>query len=165
MGKLKKRYKVQGDTRNTFIGIELDLVIENDEIGESVEVLGGTFEITQNGKVLVLSSPEWVLTLQDITPSSETEPTKLKINETIDIFFDTKEIDVRVECTYEELFYFLQNEWKMAGALAAEPFPFDYSERLKLFTMNNEWNFSKDNGIKYVRKGSFSRNNKDGRSM
>ena len=83
----KKKYKVMGDTKNIFLGIELDLVIENEEIGTEVNVLGGTFKITQNGKILVLSEPDWVLTLQDITLVAEKEKPKLVINQNIDISF------------------------------------------------------------------------------
>ncbi len=161
----KKKYKVMGDTKNTFLDIELDLVIEDETLGTEVNVLGGTFKITQNGNILVLAEPEWVLTLQDITPAPVVVKPKLEVNKTYDIFFGPKEIDVRIECTYEELFYALQQEWKMAGVLAAEVLPFDYTERLKLFTFKNGWGFSKENGIKYIRNGSFTRISEDGRSI
>jgi hypothetical protein len=154
---MKKKYKVQGDTKNTFMNIELDLVLETEELGTSVNVLGGTFKITQNGKILVLSDPEWVLTLMDVTPPAVVEKPKLEINKTIDIFFgDEKKIDVQVDCTYEEVFYFLQNEWKQAGALSATILPCDYTERLKLFTFFDHWNFT-PSSLKFLKEGSFVR--------
>ena len=44
----KKKYKVMGDTKNTFLNIDLELVIEDDAIGTIINVLGGSFKITQN---------------------------------------------------------------------------------------------------------------------
>lgn len=159
-----KKFKVQGDTKNTFMDIELDLVIEDDSIGAPCNVLGGEFIISQNGKILVLTNPDWVLTLMDITPEPEIEKPKLEINKTVEIFFETKEIQVKTDCSYEELFYFLQNEWKMAGALMSIPLPCDYTERFKLFTFFDEWNFM-EGSLKHLSGGSYSRKTKDGRNI
>lgn len=162
---MAKRYKVEGDTKNTFLGIELDLVLDDETIGSDVNVLGGSFKITQNGKILVLAEPDWVLTLMDVTPPPpEPEKPKLEVNKTFEIYFGTKEIEVKIDCTYEELYYALEQEWKMAGALSAEKLPCDYSERLKLFTFFRDWNFA-DGSLKHMKQGSFSRKNMNGRNI
>jgi hypothetical protein len=160
----KKRYKIMCDTKNTFLDIELDLVLDDDTIGTTVNVLGGTFKITQNGKILVLVEPDWCLTLMDVTPVPEVKKPKLVINETLEIFFKTKEIQVKTSCTYEELFYVLQDEWKLAGVLMTESLPFDYSERLKLFTFTNDWRFA-EGSLPFMKNGSFSRKNSMGRNI
>jgi len=160
----KKRYKVMGDTKNTFLDIELDLVLETEEIGSTVNVLGGTFVLTQNGKILVLVEKDWCLTLMDVTPVEEKVSPKLIINDTLEIYLETKEIAVKCKCTYEELFYALQNEWKMISTMTGTAIPFDYTERLKLFTFNNEWGFENGN-FSMMQEGSFTRFNSDGRSL
>ena len=161
---MKRKFKVQGDSKNTFMDIELDLVLENDDIGAPCNVLGGSFIITQNGPILVLVDKDWCLTLQDITPIPEKVVPKLIINETLEIFLKPKEISVKCKCTYEELFYALKDEWKMLEVMTGIPIPFDYSERLQLFTFKESWGF-KDNNFDNVSGGSFSRINEQGRSI
>ncbi len=161
----KKKYKVMGDTKDNFLGIEFDLVIENDDIGNVINVLGGTFTITQNGQILVLSEPKWVLTLQDITPVPVLEKPKLVINETVEIFFGDKTIEVKIDTTYEELFYFLQKEWKLIkNVLTDTILPFDYSERLQLFTFKNDWGFKLGKTFSHMSGGSFAQLNAAGRN-
>lgn len=161
---MKKRYKVMGDTKNTFLSIELDLVIEDDTIGKEINVLGGNFKITQNGPILVLAEPDWVLTLQDITPEEEKVVPKLKINDTLEIFFEPKTIEVSIDCTYEELYYFLKDEWKLLSTLKnVGEFPFEYSNRLKLFTFKDDWGFA-EGSFKYLLNGSYAQINSQGRN-
>jgi hypothetical protein len=159
-----KKYKVQGDTKNSFMDIELDLVLEDDSIGASCKVLGGEFTITQNGPILVLVDKDWCLTLLDITPEPEKAVPKLIINETLEIFTETKEIAVKCKCTYEELYYALKEEWPLlqkALPLIGE-MPFDYSQRLMLFTFRDGWGFENGNyGL--LSEGSFERINSEGR--
>jgi len=161
----KRKFIVMGDTKNAFLNIEFDLVLDDDDLGTEVNVLGGTFKITQNGKILVLANPDWVLTLQDVTPEPEVEAPKLIINQTFDIFFETKEIDVRTQCTYSELYKSLENEWEGVKSLTSIAFPFKYSSDLKLFSMMDGWNFSKEHGVKNLKDGSFSRYSEDGRCI
>jgi len=159
-----KKYKVMGDTKNVFLDIEISLVIEDEAIGSTVNVLGGTFKITQNGPILVLAEPEWVLTLQDITPAPIIEKPKLIINDTVEIFFGNKTIEVKIDTTYEELFYFLQNEWKLIkNVLTDTELPFDYSERLQLFTFKNDWGFV-EGSFRHMSGGSFAQLNAAGRN-
>ncbi len=159
-----KKYKVMGDSKNAFMGIELDLVLTDDSIGADCSVLNGKFKITQNGKILVLAEKEWTLTLMDITPVPEKDVPKLVINDTLEIYFETKEIAVKCKCTYEELYYALREEWKMAGKLVMEPLPFDYSERLQLFTFKDDWGFENGN-FSLLTGGSFSRIGLNGRNI
>ena len=159
-----KKYKVMGDTKGTFLSVEFDLVLEDDTIGHDCNVLGGTFTITQNGKILVLTNPDWCLTLMDITPAPKVVVPSLAINTTLDIYFETKEIAVRCRATYKELYEFLKNEWVMAGALSASPFPLEYDEDLKLLTFKDEWGFE-EGSFKFMKEGSYSRLNVAGRNI
>ena len=155
---MQKKFKVMGDSKNTFMNIELDLIIDSEEIGDTVNVLGGSFVITQNGKILVLVDKDWCVTLMDITPVKEEiiEKPKLEINSTLEIYFETKEVAVSIDCTYKELFDALSSEWGMAGELVGESIPFEYNTELKLFTFLNEWGFQ-EGSLSHMSKGSFSR--------
>jgi len=161
---MKRKYKVQGDSKNTFMNIEIDLVLEDDSIGASCSVLGGDFTITQNGKILVLVDKDWCLTLFDITPEPEKVVPKLIINETLEIFFETKEIAVKCKATYEELYKALKEEWKLISKIKNEKFPFSYDEKLKLFTFNDSWGFEHNN-FSLMSSGSFTRINDRGMSI
>ena len=161
---MKKKYKVQGDTKNTFMNIELDLVLEDDSIGSTCDVLGGTFTITQNGPILVLVEKDWCLTLMDVTPKPKIIKPKLVINETLDLFFEPKEVRVQCKCTYGELFDALKKEWEFVGKLRPESFPFEYDSELKLFTFLNDWGFT-EGSFPNMTGGSFSRKNLLGRNI
>lgn len=177
----KRKFRVMssvGEGKDTFDGIELNLVLEDDSLGAQCNVLGGKFKITQNGKIFVLVEPEWVLTLMDITPEKVIEwghmiedPKELRFNEEIDLFFETKELKVssserlynKAGCTYKALFLALQSEWAMISKVSPEPFPFEYLEEEKIFVFNNEWKFSEFTNITLLREGSFCRKTHDGR--
>jgi len=161
---MKKTYRVDGDTKNTFNGITLELVIEDEKIGAKVNVLGGSFVITQNGKILVLSSDEWCLTLFDITPEKKEEKPKLKINENLDLFLEVKEIKVSVKCTYLELYEKLKEEWSFIQTINGEKCPFRYNDEMKLLTLENRWNLTGES-IQFLTDGSFDRKSEDGRSI
>jgi len=171
----KNKFKVVGDSKNTFMDIEFDMDNKDYNVGDTVSVLGGTFTVQQAGNILVLKEKDkqgidvWMLSIMDITEPEVTEEDeqKLKVGDTIDIYFDKKEISVRVKCTYEELFYFLQNEWKAISQLpvADKALPFEYTNRLKQFVFKNGWNFDKQYGFMYVNDGSYSRISVDGRSI
>ncbi len=163
---MKKKFKVMGDSKNTFLNVELDLVIDNEEVGADCAVLGGEFKITQNGQILSLANKDWTLTLMDITPEPELAVPKLIINETLEIYTETKEVAVKCKCTYEELYYALAAEWKALIKLlpGVGPIPFDYSERLKLFTFDNGWGFENGN-FSLLTGGSFSRKDINGRNI
>ena len=163
---MKRKFKVMGDSKNTFLNIELDLVIEDDSIGNECNVLGGKFIITQNGKILVLADKDWVLTLMDITPVENKEKPKLIINETLEIYLETKEISVKSKCTYKELYEALKEEWKIIRQLKPEigEIPFMYDDKLTLFTFKDGWGFENGN-FSMLGNGSFSRLNEDGRNI
>jgi len=161
---MQKKFKVMGDSKNTFMNIEIDLIIEDEKIGAPVNVLGGSFHITQNGAILVLVDKEWCLTLMDITPEAVKEKAKLTINENLEIYFSTKEVKVDIDCTYLELFNTLSTEWVMAGKLVGEPLPFEYNKELKLFTFKNGWGLH-DGSMRHLSEGSFARKSEDGRNI
>jgi hypothetical protein len=102
----------------------------------------------------------------DITPEEVEDKPKLEVNKTLDIFLETKEVEVRVGCTYRELYEVLMKEWGIIRQLTgnSEPIPFAYNDDLKLFTFSNGWKF-KDGSLKYMQEGSFSRYDKNGRSV
>ncbi len=160
----KKKFKVVGDSKNTFLDITLDVVTKDPEIGDTFSVLGGDFKVTQNGKIIVLVDKDWCLSIMDITPEPESIKDKLVINDTLEIFFETKEVSVKVKCTYEELFYALQKEWKLIELMGHGVMPFEYNTRLKLFTFRDGWGFENGN-FSMLSEGSFSRMSVDGRSI
>jgi len=158
------KYRVVGDSKNTFLGIELSVVVDSPKIGDSFNLLGSTFTVVQTGKILVLADKDWCLSIMDITPPKEKELSKLIINDTLEIFLDTKEVAVKVKCTYEELYYALQREWKLLAQMGHGTIPFEYSNRLRLFTFLDGWGFENDN-FSMLTEGSFTRVSPDGRSI
>jgi hypothetical protein len=158
------KYKVMSDTSAQFDGIEIDYVIDDFTIGRELKFLGEDYVLQQNGKILVLANKDRVITIMDITPPKKEEIPKLEVNKTFEIFFDTKEILVSVDCTYEELFRAVEAEWKLAGALMSQPLPLDYTERYQLLTFLDDWKFA-DGSLKHMKNGSFARKNQAGRNI
>ncbi len=163
---IKKRYRVVGDSKNTFMDVEMDVVVDDElTIGSDFVLLGGNFKLTQTGAILVLVDKEWCLSIMDITPKEVKEIPKLLINDTLEIYLETKEIEVRTKCTYEELYYVLADEWKMLRTMLNQgDLPFDYTERFKLFTFKENWNFTKGS-LAMMSGGSYTRLNNLGRSI
>ncbi len=154
-----KKYTVMssvGEGKDFMTGIEFDFVIYDDSIGNKVNCLGGAFTISQNGKIMVLTNKDWVLTIMEKDVPKEEKVRTFEVNKDYEIFFKTKTILVRNECTYEELFRSLKEEWRLAGSLIAETLPFEYNKQMKLFTFLNEWNFEGES-MMLIRDGSFSR--------
>jgi hypothetical protein len=98
----------------------------------------------------------------DVSP--EPEIPKLKINETLEIFLETKEISVKTRCTYEELYITLKREWNFIEELTDVVFPFEYYKDEKTFIMNDYWNFEGGN-FSMLSEGSFVRISTDGRNI
>ena len=176
-----KKYKVIGSSDPAFMNIEMNFVFDDISMGKTCEVFNNTFTITQTGKIIVLSSEKWVLTLLDITPEvledkwnkTITNPKDLRINHEIDIFVEKKLIKINTtdrlthtnRTTYECLYKFLKNEWKYIHSMTGVSFPFEYDHALKLFTMRDEWNFDSGNSFKHMTEGSYSRYAADGRCI
>ena len=158
------KIRVMSDSQGQFDGVELDYVVEDTNIGTKVSFLNEEFTIQQNGKILVLGNPDRVLTLMDVTPEPVLEKPKLVVNETLDVYFGTKEVRVGVECTYKELYDTLRDEWKSIEKIVAEAFPFEYDDRIKSFTFLRGWGF-KDGSLEYMREGCFSRKDETGRNI
>ena len=159
------KYKVAGSTKPEFLDIVMELDLGEPAIGDEVSVLGGTFTVTSNISVFVIANKDWVVRLQDVTPPPEPEkPKGLIVNETFDIYAETKEIDVRVDCTYEELYYAIKEEWKFAEELYGIALPVEYETRLKLFTFRDSWNFG-ESGFVHIKDGSYSRFDQYNRSI
>jgi len=158
------KYKVMSDTSNQFEGIEIDYVIDDTTIDRELKFLGEDYTLQQNGKILVLGNKDRVITIMDVTPPKVDEKPTLKVNETFEIFFGTKEIAVSVDCTYEELYRAVEAEWKVGGSLMREPLPLDYTERFSQLTFLNDWNFA-EGSLKHMKKGSYARKNAQGRNQ
>jgi len=164
---MKKKFKVVGDSKNSFNGIELDIVAPDVKVGATFHLLGSVFTVTQIGKILNLVEDgahgidTWVLSIMDVTPEVVKEDEPLTVNKDFDIYFETKEIQVRKDCTYEQLFYALHKEWKLINKIPDNgfggPLPFDYSERKRLFIFLDGWNFDKEFGFKCLHGGSYMR--------
>jgi len=157
-----KKYKITSSTKPEFEGIEIPLDIDNYIVGSNIVVLGHTFTITQSGSIIVLVNEQWCLTLIDITPKVKSEVSKLIINDTLEIYLETKEIEVKCKATFKELYNILLKEWNFINTLDNEPFPCEYNEELKLLTFVNDWKLT-DASVLNMEDGSFSCKNKAGR--
>jgi len=60
------KYTIVDSTKKEFEGISFTFEPECDIIGSVVNVLGSDFTITQNGKIFVLASKDWNLTLLEL---------------------------------------------------------------------------------------------------
>jgi hypothetical protein len=151
-----------GEGKEVFNGVVFDYVIEP-TVGQEVSCLGGTFRITQVGKILVLVSDTWVLTLEDISVPKEPEKPKLVINDTLDVYLESKEIVVRTQCTYVELYNFLVIEWETINKLLEQPlvFPLELQEHNSLL-LKDSWELL---GFEKMTEGSYTRQNAAGRSI
>jgi len=157
-----KSFQVVGSSKPEFLNITISWNIEDDAIGNIVNVLGGTFEIVQNGKIIGLASKEWNMTMLDVTPVIEPEEPKLKINSTIEVYFDDKVIEVKVKCTYKELYDFLEEEWKSVAKLPDTPqFPLEMRGSGDML-LKDSWDIK---GFELITEGSFERQNNQGRSI
>jgi len=153
-----------GSGKEFMEGIEFNYDISDDSIGREVNCLGGTFNITQNGKFLSLANPDWCLTLMRLEDKEPEDDDDLKINENFDIFLEDKEVEVRKKATYKELYDALKKEWEFIEKMTGDKIPFEYDEGYKLFTFLDGWKF-KDGSLKNMSDGSFSRKSEDGRNI
>jgi len=157
-----RKYKIINSTKLEFEGIEIPLELNNSEVGFVINILGTPFTITQNGSILVLVSERWCLTLQDITPTVKPDIPKLIINDTLEIYLETKEVEVKCKATYKELYVILLKEWNFINTLNDEQFPCEYNEEIKLLTFLNDWKLTKESVLN-MNDGSYSCKNKAGR--
>ena len=175
-----KKYRVVGSSKPEFMNIEMNIVFDDVTIGKPCEVFGHQFVITQNGKVIILSSETWVMSLLEIEIPKKAEwqykltnHKDLRINHEVDIFVEKKVIKLSETerlrgdngVTFLCLFNFLRCEWKYIERLSGVAFPFDYDQEYDLFIMRDEWNFDSLSTIKLLREGSFSRYNSSGRCI
>jgi len=157
-----KKYKIISSTKQEFEGIEIPLDDKGYSVASNVSMFGNTFVVAQNGSIVVLTSKDWCITLQDITPVPVVEGPKLIVNDTLEIYLETKEIEVKCKATYRELYDVLIKEWGFINTLDSEPFPCEYDKGLKLLIFNNDWKLT-DASVLNMLDGSYSCKNKDGR--
>lgn len=159
--------------------MDMNILFEDINIGKECEVFGSKFTITQTGRVLILSNPDWVLTLLELEPPVEeglwghmiVDPSDLRVNHEIDIFLqDKKQVRItstdRIEengVTFKCIFKFLKLEWGFISQLVDTKFPFEYNEEFDLLVFNDEWDLIGD--IDLLREGSFSRYDSTGRCI
>lgn len=169
------KYKVMSSISKTqdkdfYNGVEFDYIIEDDSLGIEVNCLGGIFNITQNGKILVLVNDNWVLTIMNIEPEVKIVVRKPEVNKDFEIFFDTKEFGVnntkiiRDGVTYKEFFRTIENEWSLVQALRPEVLPMKYNNDMKLITFINNWKF-RAGDFMLLKDGSWGRENDAGQSF
>lgn len=161
------KYKVMssiGNGKEFMNGIEFDYIIDDMSIGAKANLFGETFTVTQNGQIIVLVNNDWALTIMEMLEEKREVKETLEINKNIDIFFETKEIEVRKNCTYKDIFDVLSKEWNVAKAIMPEAFPLEYDDKLKLLNLRNGWSFS-DGSLSHIREGSFSMIDKNGRHV
>jgi len=172
------KYKIVDSTDKKFVNMELAHHFEDAAIGSKHKILDHEFEITQNGKALILSSPTWVLSLLEIPQTVQFKiPNDLRINHEVDVFLDTKIITIRetdrltksAGLTIKRLYDFLRNEWKYIKMLSGVQFPLEYYETINagktypLLILNDSWNIQPLEAISLLRDGSFIRKNAEGK--
>lgn len=161
-----KSYKIVSSTNPIFVvGMELPLDLEDLNIGDEVFFLGEKTICTQDKGAIMLNRPKndddlgAVYTLMEV-PASAAPITKdkLEINKNIEIFFETKEIEVNIKCTYSELYSFLQQEWRLVAQAFGVSFPLEMRENNNLL-LEDSWNIK---NFENLSDGSFTRHDKNG---
>lgn len=174
-----KKYKIISSTNPAFLNIELYLTFDNPYVGQSCEVFGKKFTITQTGVITILSSEGWVLTLQEMPPDVTerqwggliTNPNDLRINFEVDIFLKKKLIrlsqtDRLTEAggvTMKAVAQFLINEWPRVESVSNISCPFMWDDEYKVLFMHDSWNFENIASISLTRQGSYTRYDENGR--
>jgi len=167
------KYKVMssvGEGKEFMTGIEFDYIIDNEELGTEVKCMGGDFKITQNGKILVLSDKDWVLTIMKQPEPEDLEVEKFEVNKDWDMFFETKTFKLndtpinRKKITYEQFFEAVREEWKHVEKLRTDPFPMKYDYGFKQLVFTHGWGWNSDD-FKYLIGGSWGKESADGRSI
>lgn len=162
-----------GEGKEFMTGIEFDYVIEDESIGKKVNCLGGQFTIAQNGQILVLTNPDWVLTLlkkEEPKSDKNEEEYTFEVNKDWDMFFETKTFklhDTPVNnkgITYKEFYEAVKREWDQVKNLRAEELPMEFNEEFNNLTFINDWCWESDD-YKYLRNGSWGRKTATGKSF
>jgi len=173
------KYKVIssiGKDKEFMNGIEFEQEFSNEIIGSEVFVLGGKFNISQNGKILVLTNKDWVLTImkEELT-SQETKETLevlevLEVNKDYEIFFETKTIQIKNTTliqngiTYKDFFEAIEKEWKNIQRLTTFHFPLKFNYDFNQLIFLDGWSWG-GNDFSLLRQGSWGRETTDGRSF
>jgi hypothetical protein len=167
------KYKVMssvGEGKEFMNGIEFDYIIDNEELGTEVKCMGGDFTISQNGKILVLTNPDWVLTIMKQPEPEEENIETFDVNKDWDIFFETKTFKIhdtpitRKQITYADFFEAVREEWKHVEKLRADPFPLKFNYDYNSLVFTHGWGWEGDD-FKYLIEGSWGQEDKDGRSI
>lgn len=181
-----KKYKLVSSTNSMFPeGMEVPLEIDNVKIGDEVQFMMDKCVCTQDKGAIMLNrikDPDndsdfgAVYTLMEV-PEENKEPeypvkvtvkniNDLRINEEVDIFFETKEIMIsptdRITrahgVTVEAIYEFLKLEWKNINRLKGyedNKFPLEMEENVNL-VLWDEWNFSTKSD-EFLKEGSWNR--------
>jgi len=166
------KYKVVssiGEGKEFMNGIEFDYEIDDESLGREVNCLGGKFTISQNGNILVLVNPDWVLSIQK-QEEPEQEDNEFLVNRDYEIFLNDKVIKLNDTTrnnkgvSFKDFHDALKNEWKTVEMISGEPFPMTYNEEFNHLIFKNDWTLN-DDGFKYLKDGSWGRESKDGRSI
>jgi hypothetical protein len=171
---MKRKYQVissVGENVDHFNGITFDYVLEDDSIGRKVKCLGGDFTITQNGDVLVLVNPTWVLTILRLPEEEKEESKKLEVNKDFEIFTGTKRFKLNEtdlvkskKVTYKDFYEAVKKEWPNIEKLTGEPLPLKFNDQYNSLVFINDWEWEGDD-FKWLVEGSWGRETKDGRSF
>jgi len=174
------KYKVVSSTKKEFSNIELYLTFEDPQPGQGCEVFGHKFTITQTGKLTVLSSDNWVLTLQLLEePRAKewgdliTDPDDLRFNFEVDVFLEKKTVRVQETdrltmdggVSMKALALFLINNWRHIQAATDVLCPFEWHDDDNLLYMFDSWNLDGLESVMLTRNGSFTRYNESGRCV
>ena len=175
------KYKIVSSTNLAFVNVELFLTFDNPFIGQSCEVFGEQFTITQTGVITVIANKDWVLTLQELPPEIKerqwggliTQSKDLRVNFEIDIFLKDKHIRVSKTdrltdeggVTMKAIAHFLIKEWPRVESVSGVSCPFVWDDKFKVLFMHDSWNFENLASIILTREGSYTRYNKEGRAI
>lgn len=170
MAKFKVMSSV-GEGKEFMNGVEFEQTL-NENVGTEVSVMGGHFKVLQNGKILVLSNKDWVLTImkQDEPGPEIDESEKIEANRDFEIYFKTKTFKINRTplvgrgVSYQDFYEAVEKEWKMVHNLVSEEFPLKFNFDFDQLIFTNGWGWENDD-FSLLRAGSWGTETEDGRSV
>jgi len=154
---------------------------EDMKVGDVIKIFGIEFTVRQAGTIVTLTNKECAMTLQQNKPIPEPAPTVinqskfLRINQEVDLFFDTKEIRLNADrgyltkehgLTYDALYRFLMKEWRTIASAFPEhsALPMEHEPDTNNYCLINGWNWFADYNL-LLKDGCWSRKDVTGRHV
>jgi hypothetical protein len=172
-------YKIISTTEKQFNGVIMP-IDDSVKQGDDINVLGMILNVTQcGGGIITLANKTTAIVFQrqeeqESKPECVKDPSKLKINREVDLFFETKEIRLNIRnnltedlgLTYDCLYRFLLKEWETISKAFPEyaPLPMEHEPNTNNYCLINGWNWFKDYTL-LLKEGCWSRKNIQGRHI